>query len=212
MLFTFVSALAVGFSGAMMPGSLLTYTIRQSLSCGPRSGFIITLGHALLELVLIVLIFLGFDMVLQSDAAQIAIGIAGGALLIFMGVDMAVKSAKNKVALKMDVEASNGRSMMLSGIVITAMNPYFLLWWAVVGLGFVMTSYITFGIWGVVVYYIGHILADFIWYGTISVIVGKTRRFIKEKPYRIVLIVLGVVLVFFGGRFVYDAVIRLLML
>jgi len=36
---TFVS-LTVGFSDAMMPGSLLTYTLRPSLSVGRRAGFI----------------------------------------------------------------------------------------------------------------------------------------------------------------------------
>ena len=45
----FLSAMAVAFSGAVMPGPLLTYTIRQALSRGPKSGFVIIIGHALLE-------------------------------------------------------------------------------------------------------------------------------------------------------------------
>lgn len=206
MILIFLSALAVGFSGAMMPGSLLTYTLKQSLSAGPRSGFIITLGHALLELVLIVLIFLGFDMVLQSQAAQIAIGIVGGILLIYMGIDMIVQSAKKKISVEMGQTKTNSKSMFLSGIAVSATNPYFLLWWAVIGLGFVMQSYQTSGYLGVGVYYIGHIAADFIWYGAISIIVGKTRKFMKEKPYRIIIIILGAVLIFFGGRFIYGVV------
>ena len=210
MVYIFLSALAVGFSGAMMPGSLLTYTIKQSLSAGPRSGFIITLGHALLELCLIILIFLGFDMILQSDAAQIAIGLIGGALLVYMGVDMIIQSVKNKVSLQVDGSKQNSKNMFFSGMVISATNPYFLLWWAVVGLGFVMQSYNTLGITGVAVYFIGHIMADFIWYGAISVTVGTTRKFIKEKPYRIVIMVLGAALIFFGGKFVYGAVANLL--
>jgi len=120
------------------------------------------------------------------------------------------QSAKNKIAIEMDQSKSSSKSMFLSGIVISATNPYFLLWWAVVGLGFVMQSYNTLGYIGVAVYFIGHILADFIWYGAISVIVGKTRKFIKEKPYRIVIIVLGAVLIFFGGRFLYGAIASLI--
>ena len=77
----FLTALAVGYSGAMMPGSLLTYVIRQSLRDGPKVGFLVMIGHAVLELVLIACIFLGLDMVLKSDAAQIAIGTLGGLLL-----------------------------------------------------------------------------------------------------------------------------------
>lgn len=206
MFLIFVSALAVGFSGAMMPGSLLTYTIRQALTAGPKAGFIITLGHALLELALIILIFLGFNMVLKSEAAQFAIGMLGGALLMYMGVDMIAKAAKNKVSVKADEKGSSSKGMFLSGIVISAANPYFLLWWAVVGLGFVMQSYQEMGYIGVGIFYIGHILADFIWYGAISIIIGKTRKFIKEKPYRVIIVILGAALVFFGCRFVYGAI------
>jgi threonine/homoserine/homoserine lactone efflux protein len=202
----FASALAVGFSGAMMPGSLLTYTIRQALTEGPRAGFVITLGHALLELALVILIFLGFDMILQSKAAQFAIGLLGGALLIYLGADMIVKAAKNRVSVDTEGKGGKGGNMFVSGIVISAANPYFLLWWAVVGLGFVMQSYKDLGYIGVGVYYIGHICADFIWYGAISVIIGKTRKFIKDKPYRIIIAILGAVLVFFGARFVYGAI------
>lgn len=210
MAYIFLSALTVGFSGAMMPGSLLTYTIRQSLSSGPRSGFIITLGHALLELVLIVLIFFGFDTLLKSETAQAVIGIAGGALLICMGAGMIIHAVKNDLSMETDQKSSIAKSMFLSGVVISAANPYFLLWWAVIGLGFVMQAFNSFGYPGVIVYFFGHILADFILYGAVSVIVGTTRRFIKEKPYRVVIALLGGVLIFFGGSFVYGAIAKLL--
>lgn len=136
MAFIFFYALTVGFSGSMMPGPLLTYTLKQSLSAGPRSGFIIIAGHAILELALVVVIFIGFDTILKSFAAQIAIGIVGGALLIYMGMGMILQSAKNKVSLQTDEKETGGRGMLVSGIVISAANPYFLLWWAAIGLGF----------------------------------------------------------------------------
>lgn len=206
----FFSALAVGFSGAIMPGPLLTYTVQRSLSDGPRAGFIITAGHAALELALIILIFLGFDIILQSDAMQLGISLVGGALLIWMGVGMVVGSVKNRIKIETDSATTKTRGMFLSGVLISAANPYFLLWWAVVGLGFIMQAYNTFGFIGIPVYYAGHIGADFIWYGLVSTVVGTTRRFIKEKPYRVIIGLLGGILVFFGGRFVYDAIVRML--
>lgn len=205
----YLSALAVGFSGAMMPGSLLTYTIRQSLSVGPKAGFIVTIGHALLELALIILIFLGFGSVLQAGLAQVLIGAAGGALLIWMGLDMAIGAVRNTVKVQTDGSATLNRSLLWSGLAISAANPYFLLWWAIIGLGFIMKSFSAFGIAGVVIYFVGHISADFIWYGFVSTVVGKTRRFISEKPYRAIIAVLGVLLVYFGGSFLLGAFTRI---
>ncbi|MHB1316170.1 MAG: LysE family transporter [Christensenellales bacterium] len=206
----FLSALAVGFSGAMMPGSLLTYTIRQSLSQGPKSGFIIILGHALLELVLLVLIFLGLDIILQSQAAQIGIGIVGGLFLLYMGFSMILQSARNKVSVQMEEGKASAGNMFFSGIAISAASPYFLLWWAVIGLSFVMQSYNALGYLGVAVYFIGHMTADVLWYGAVSCLVGTTRRFIKATIYRIIIAVLGGLLVFFGGSFVYGAIVQLI--
>ncbi len=201
----FLTALAVGFSGAMMPGSLLTYVIRQSLREGPKVGFLVIIGHALLELVLIVGIFLGLDMVLKSDAAQIAIGMIGGVLLCTIGADMIVKAAKNKVSVEMDAQDKNSERMVLSGALLSLANPYFLLWWAVIGLGFLTEAYRDFAVWGVAVYFAGHLTADFTWYGLISFVVGTTRKFISEKPYRVIIMVLGALLIFFGGKFLADA-------
>lgn len=195
----------------MMPGSLLTYTIRKSLSSGPRSGFIIAAGHALLELILVIVIFLGFDRFLQAEPIQIGIGIIGGILLSWMGLDMIVSSAKNKVSVQADQGQARSGNMIISAILISAANPYFLLWWAVVGLGFIIQAYESFGLAGVAVYYFGHISADIGWYGLVSAVVGTTRRFISEKLYRIILVILGALLIFFGGKFAFEAVKAIVM-
>ena len=201
----FISALAVAFSGAMMPGPLLTYTIRQSLSAGPYSGFVIIAGHAILELALIILIFMGFDIILQSDSAQSVIGLVGGLLLVYMGADMVINSLKNKVKIELNNNKSKTGNMLFSGFVISAANPYFLLWWAIIGLGFLIQAYKLFGTAGVLVFFTGHILADFIWYGFVSVIVGTTRKFIKVNLYRAIIVFLGGLLIIFGGTFFYNA-------
>ncbi len=208
----FFTALAVGFSGAMMPGSLLTYVIRQSLKDGPKVGFIVIIGHALLELALIVGIFLGLDVILKSDAAQIIIGMVGGLLLCYIGADMIVKAARKQVSVSVEGQTRNSDKLVLSGALLSAANPYFLLWWAVIGLGFLTSAYREYAVWGVAAFFAGHLLADFSWYGFISTVVGTTRKFIKEKPYRIIIMVLGGLLIFFGGNFLIDAVTSLIQL
>jgi threonine/homoserine/homoserine lactone efflux protein len=201
----FLTALGIAFSGAIMPGPVLTYTIRQSLVSGPKAGFVIMVGHAILEILLISLIFLGFGVILQSNAAQIMIGIVGGLLLIYLGGGMITGAIQNKVKIQVDGSGGESRGMVLSGFLISASNPYFLLWWAVIGLGFLLAAYKAFGVPGVAVFYLGHILADFAWYGLISTLIGKTREFINERVYRFVVAGLGAMLIYFGGSFVLNA-------
>ena len=206
MLMIFLSSVGVAISGAVMPGPLLTYTIRQALSRGPKSGFVIIVGHALLEAALIALIFLGFDIVLQSDVAQIVIGLVGGALLGWMGADMVFGALRDRVAIKLEEEGKSSGNMVLSGVLISAMNPYFLLWWAIIGLGFLLQAYKAFGVWGLLAFYIGHISIDFLWYGFVSVLIGTTRKFIGQKLYRVIIGALGALLVFFGVSFAVNAI------
>lgn len=222
MLLIFLSAFAVGFSGAVMPGPLLTYTIRKSLTAGPVAGVIIIAGHAILEVSLVAAIFLGFDVILKSEIAQTVIGMAGGALLSVMGANMLIGGVKNKVAVKngegslnassspSSIETDNPGSMIFSSIILTASNPYFIIWWAVIGLGFIMQSFEAFGAVGVAVYYIGHITADLTWYALVSTVVGKSRKFIRDDIYRVIICVLGCVLIFFGIRFIITAAQKLL--
>ena len=205
MLTIFLSAMAVGFSGAVMPGPLLTYTVRQAFSGGLKSGLTIMLGHALLELVLVVLIFLGFDIILQSSLTQILIGLVGGALLAYMGVGMILSAVRNTLRIEAD-GAAGSRSLMASGLVITAMNPYFLLWWAIIGLGFLLSAYRTNGLVGAGFWFFGHVATDFLWYGFIAYLVGKTRRFINPTVYRWLVGILGGMLVYFGISFLVNAV------
>ena len=205
----YFSAFVVGLSGAMMPGALLTYTIQQALKNGWQAGFIITAGHAVLELVLLIVIFLGFDLILGSNQAQIIIGISGGLLLSYMGLGMIQNAYHNKLTIKQESSGVGSKSMFFSGIIVSAANPYFLLWWAVIGMGFVMQSMTTYGAPGVGVYYIGHISADIAWYGALSIIVGTTRNFIKESTYRVIIAFLGAMLIFFGVGFFYHAISKL---
>ena len=63
-LFSFITAL----SGAMSPGPLLTYTIIKSIKKKERAylmAIVIILGHAILEVGLILLLVLGFSFIFE---------------------------------------------------------------------------------------------------------------------------------------------------
>ena len=210
MIGTFLQSLLIGYSGAVMPGPLLTYNINQSMRVGVRSGFLLVAGHALLELATIALLFLGVGTFLSTNIAQIIIGSAGGIILIFFGAIMIKDVIQGKA--KLDIQG-NGKEksggLVLNGILISAMNPYFIIWWTVVGLGLMMAAYKAYGIIGIAVFFAGHILADFSWYVLISFLASRTRKIMNEKAYKVVVIILALVLVGFGINFIMNAAMKL---
>ncbi|MDP4092227.1 MAG: LysE family transporter [Bacillota bacterium] len=203
----FFTSVVIGYSGALMPGSLLTYTIDKSIKSGVKSGLLISLGHSVLEFFLVILLLFGIGKYLGTSAAKTAIGIVGGGFLSYLGIRMVRDAILNRLELNIEEshDTSGNKSLLLGGALISASNPYFIFWWAVVGLGLILNSYKSFGILGVLVFYIGHIFTDISWYTFISYIVAKTRKLINIRIYRVVIILLGGFMVFFGLSFLYGA-------
>lgn len=202
----FFKALFIGYSGAVMPGALLTYVINQSLKKGIKVGYLAILGHAILETILIVLIFLGLNAILSSNIMSIVISFVGGALLIYFGVLGIIEVLKKKMTVEIDENAktdSDGK-IVLSGGLISLANPYFIIWWAGIGMALLFESYKAFGYWGVLVFGIGHIMADLTWYLFISGMIHKTKGFLNKKAYSILAFALSSALVGFGIYYVIS--------
>ena len=98
----FFVSLAVGLSGALMPGPMLTVTINESYRRGFVAGPLVVAGHAVLEGALIVLLVLGLDQVLGNDAFFGVVGVAGGAFLLWMGLDMVLDVRDDKLHVNLD--------------------------------------------------------------------------------------------------------------
>lgn len=103
-----------------------------------------------------------------------------------------------------DQRAGGTRGMhpVLAGILVSLANPYWILWWATIGLGYITLS-LKQGTAGVASFFGGHIMADLIWYSLISAAVVGGGRMLNVKVFRAVILVCGVFLVFLGGSFVY---------
>lgn len=214
----FWTALVVGFSGAMMPGPLLTVTIGESVRRGFMAGPLIVLGHAVLEIVLVVLLVLGLARWLASDQVHTVIALVGGAFLVYMGWSMTRDAWRGRVSLNLNTPGNagppagksagaagpkvfgSGMHPVTAGILVSLSNPYFTFWWATVGLGFIVTS-IAFGTAGLVAFITGHLLSDLIWYSLVSGAVAGGRRFMSQQVYRGVIAVCGVFLVGLGAYF-----------
>lgn len=187
------TSFGIGFSGALMPGPLLGVTIDAGFKKGATAGPIIAFGHALLELLTIIVMMLGLKEFLTKPVVSGVIGVIGGTVLFLMGLDMIKSAIKNLVSLDNTNNESDKHSvsrLILSGVIVSISNPYFTLWWATAGLACIADS-LEIGLLGVVAFYIGHIMADFTWFTFVTFMISKGKRIMNDKAYRTLIFSLG---------------------
>jgi len=199
-------AFVTGFSGAVMPGSLLAVTIEQTLVQGFRAVLGILLGHALLELVLVALLVLGLRTVLERSRVRGFIGVVGGMALLWMGWDMVRHVAGMSLTLSADhKEAYSFLKLVLAGACVSAANPYFTGWWATIGMG-QLAQLAPRNAFEYLVFYAGHECADFAWYGFVGVLLITGRRIFTDWMYQGLILFCGAAILALGIWFLVSGV------
>lgn len=203
----FVIAFAVGLSGALSPGPLLTATVGESYRRGFIAGPLLVAGHAALEALLLLALLLGLGRLFSHTTFFAVTALAGGAFLIWMGCGMALE------ARRITSQDPDDSSPLLrwgpfgTGFLVSLSNPYWILWWATFGLSY-LTRSMERGTAGVISFYFGHISADAAWYLTVAFLVATGRRFLPDRFYRAVVVGCALFLVILGGRFLADGLSR----
>jgi len=201
-----IQVFIISLSGAMAPGPVTT----AAIAMGARSryaGALIALGHAILEFPLIILIILGMAQFLKSSKIQIAIGLAGGIFLLIMAIQM-LRSLTKTQNLN---DKSARHKPILTGLILSASNPYFLLWWATIGLALATTAG-SFGVWAFALFALTHWLTDLLWFQALSYASFKGTTLLGQKSQRIVLTICSLALLLFGLFFIYNSARNWIML
>lgn len=198
----FVNVVLISLSGVMAPGAVTAATIAQ----GTRNrwaGTLIALGHGIVEIPLIFLLMLGLGLVFELEPMKIAIGILGGGFLLWMGFDMLRQPPANSDT----PETAFNKGAVTTGIVLSATNPYFLFWWATVGLNLAIGAK-ELGITALILFAIVHWSCDLIWLSILSIgafVTHKGAGLFGQKIQRGILLFCGVALLAFGVKFMVDA-------
>jgi len=195
----FFSSFIIALSGALVPGPLFTITVSESLRRGFKTGPLIIFGHGLLEITIVILLFFGISPFLLEERTRQFISVAGGIILMIMGVMLFRDAGKTRLDLSPG-ERQTGLHPVVSGILGSISNPYWIIWWVTIGLGYLVSS-LRYGIPGVIAFFSGHISADLLWYSMISYAVSRGQQIMGERGYRYLLSACGIFLIFFGGWF-----------
>jgi len=202
MLPVILSVIVVSLSGVMAPGPMFAVTIAKSYR-SPWAGARIAIGHAIIEMPIILLIYFGLDRFasfFSNDGVRVALGLLGGGMLIWMGIDM-FRARKN--ALEGGQDSRFGA--ITAGIVMSGMNPFFLLWWATAGLMLAQT-FRGFGAAWLPVFILTHWLCDLVWLSVVSFVVYRTRSLWGQAVQKWMLAGCSVLLLGFGVWFIVSGV------
>jgi len=199
----FITSLMVAFSGAMVPGPLLTVTISESHQRGFWAGPLIILGHAILELALVVALVLGFKGIFTNHTFVGIIGFLGGLFLLWVGSDMLRGAIKKTMSFEIRSSSKIKMGPVAAGVFVSLSNPYWTIWWATIGVAYVLAA-LKFGVLGLILFYVAHILADLIWYSAVSFMVVTGKNFLSEKAYRVLISVCGIFLILLAAYFVFS--------
>lgn len=200
----FITSFIVALSGAIMPGPLLTITICETSRRGLMTGPLLIAGHAILELGLVVALLMGLAPVLKMEPVFIVIALAGSAVLLWMGIGM-LRSLPSMTLRGVDGCVEKRKNLIFSGALMSIVNPYWSIWWATIGLGYILRS-MDAGTMGVVAFFSGHILGDLFWYAAVSTAIWKGRNLFSDRGYRILIAGCALFLIVFSFLFAWSGV------
>ena len=95
----FVFSFVVGMGAVISPGPVSTAIVSQAPRRGWLVGPLLATGHALMELILVILIAVGLGAGLARPGIQVVIAILGGILLVYLGAGMIYDTWRGKLHL-----------------------------------------------------------------------------------------------------------------
>jgi threonine/homoserine/homoserine lactone efflux protein len=207
-------------SGVLSPGPLFLANLIYGSKGGLHSGIEIAIGHTTVELPLIILLALGifqYSSFTLTDESLRIIGLIGGIAIIMFSmaqlsnmikkrediVDIHDKRSRNKdkatSLLNRIATRIEGRPIIIVGILFTAMNPFFIIWWLTVGLKLISDSIYLFGIIeGIIILFSSHSWMDYAWLAITAYLISKGRTIIRERLYHFFLLSISFLLAFYG--------------
>ena len=189
--------IVISASGVMSPGPLFAANVMYGLREGKISGIKMAIGHTVVEFPLILLLGIGFFSIENIPEIRTVITILGAIGLFGFALFQIRAVTKQKFSLEM----KSGQGPFVTGILLSALNPFFIIWWLTIGLVLISESIQIFGIIGIVILFLFHIWMDYAWLFTIAAFSSRVKNYLSKRNFKIIMIGLSAVLVYFGIEF-----------
>ena len=192
-----VMVIAISASGVMSPGPLFTANIVYGLKEGKIAGLKIAMGHTVVEFPLIVFLGLGTISLETFPEYRILITVIG-AIGLFVFAGLQIKSIFGKDFRN---KTNSNKNSFLAGIFLSALNPFFIIWWLTIGIVLITESIALWGFSGILILFIFHIWMDYVWLFAVAGFASKAKNVLSNNNYKILIVGLSIILVYFGVQF-----------
>ena len=200
-LFSFaIMVIAISASGVMSPGPLFAANIVYGFKEGKIAGLKLAVGHTIVELPLIILLGIGTVSIETFPEYRITLTIIG-AIGLFSFAALQIKSIFKK---NFEKSRNPTKNSFFAGIFLTALNPFFLIWWFTIGFILITESIALWGIYGILILFIFHIWMDYVWLFAIAGFASKAKNILSNRNYKMLIIGLSMILVYFGINFLLQ--------
>jgi len=204
-LLTFIATVVVvTASGALAPGPLFFTNIAHGIKSGAKGGLAFSVGHTVFELSLVLFLAFTLQTVVNEPLIKLVVGVVGGAALLVFGFLQIREALASKSGVVTKGE-TRSRHPLLLGTLFTGLNPYFILWWLTVGMTLIVNALELASFAGVLIMYVSHVWMDYAWLTGTAYLAKRGISLIGGKGYRIIMIIFGGALVFFGLYFLASS-------
>ena len=195
------TVIIISASGVMAPGPLFAANIAYGLQGGGKAGIKMAVGHTIVELPLVILLGIGVFSFEIFPEFRILISILGAiTLFVFAGIQI-------KTTLQMKETTFNLKhNAVLTGITLSALNPFFIIWWLSVGFKLISDAMLIWAFVGIIVVFLLHIWMDFVWLYSVACLAAKSSKILSNKNYKILMIGLSVMVIYFGISFIAEVI------
>ncbi len=198
-----VEVVAISASGVLAPGPLFVTNMLYGTRGSAASGVKMAHGHAVIEVCVVAALAASlFSAASLISGYSNVIALVGGAAILGFAALQVAGAIKNK---EPEPSRKQRHGPFVAGMLMTGLNPFFLIWWSTVGLKLVSDS-AYFGLAaGVMMLFFMHVWMDYAWLGTTAYLASRGRQILKSRYYRMLVLGLVSFLVYYGVQFILSA-------